>query len=68
MEAGAWPSTTPPHLYPQAGDRLWSCGGADYRPVPVGVGVMLPLPLLFLSAGSDVARRGGHMGSRVNLR
>lgn len=64
MEAGARPCLAspvlprPPHLYPQAGDRLWSCGRADYRPVPVGVGVILPLPLLFLSAGSEVARGG----------
>lgn len=40
------PSSTP-LLSPQAGDRLWGCGRPDYRPVPLGVGAILPLPLLF---------------------
>lgn len=48
------PSMTPCRPPMQAGDRLWGCGRADYRPVPLGVGAILPLPLLFLSAGSEV--------------
>lgn len=32
---------------PQARDRLWGCGRADYRPVPLGVDAILPLPFLF---------------------
>lgn len=37
----------PPPPSPRAVDRLWGCGRADYRPVPLGVGAILPLPLLF---------------------
>lgn len=41
------PSAHDPLPGPQAGDRLWGCGRADYRPVPLGVGDILPLPLFF---------------------
>lgn len=56
----------PPHCPPQAWDSLWGCGRADYRPVPLGVGAILPLPPLFYL--QDL--RWGVwecMGSRVNL-
>ena len=39
---------------PQAGDRLWGCGRADYRPFPPWEWVPFFLFHSFLSAGSEV--------------